>query len=536
LLLDQVFLTEMEWRDLNPAGRALRKYAGKNLWVHFSQVNKIGINPVTAGAGKPSHTDPRGIYFFPVDWILNNAETRSNYGSSGTHISTFSFAKFPHWFVCDVDLSGPGIVLSKATDATFDILAKRGGWTDMLTAYRDMPEEESRYVVSSMHRDAKGKELWNLLKFLNRRQESTRFPGPAASWMQLLRGLTYVLDDGTGSILPQEPWQLLLLDPRRYRVIDSGKQPPQPTHTVTHEYPYWQHGIADLMAKVAETYGGTVKWKNDRRASYDRDRGPRPEANFAVGDRRFRLYVSTSGSGVSLYLHYAYGRADGDLPIRSEEMLALSLDGLLGRVQALVADITARQSDLLFKPDMSEAETIDFLGGAVGEGQPFEWKTEINNEGTRMFVQGETAFVKDKVDLSLRLSSYVSEDDVSVTATMHYFGKGMFSVSGGGYMTSHNHTTLDVMLQEMALQFKERAEHFAALFDPSRDRYGEYSPRLTEQEDVAAFRGWLALKVGLPLGGHLRTAMADDIDAYLNHTDPRNLRENIAYVLKMRRW
>ncbi len=63
---------------------ALSRHEGQGLWVHFTDVPKIGIQP------NPAHKDPVGIYLFPLD-----------------HISG-AFDKYHHWafrkymFVCRV--------------------------------------------------------------------------------------------------------------------------------------------------------------------------------------------------------------------------------------------------------------------------------------------------------------------------------------------------------------------------------------------------------------------------------------------------
>jgi len=66
---------------------ALEKHRGKGLWVHFTDVPKVGIKT------NPAHKDPVGVYFFPLDHIAD------------------SFDRYHHWafrkyvFVCRVDAS-----------------------------------------------------------------------------------------------------------------------------------------------------------------------------------------------------------------------------------------------------------------------------------------------------------------------------------------------------------------------------------------------------------------------------------------------
>jgi len=42
----------------------LSKFNTDKYFVHFTQINKVGINP------RPFHRDPIGIYLFPVKWVL----------------------------------------------------------------------------------------------------------------------------------------------------------------------------------------------------------------------------------------------------------------------------------------------------------------------------------------------------------------------------------------------------------------------------------------------------------------------------------
>ncbi len=49
-------------------GRAMMRYAHKGYYIHFGKTPKVGVSTVHA------HTDPHGVYFYKLDWLIDNAK------------------------------------------------------------------------------------------------------------------------------------------------------------------------------------------------------------------------------------------------------------------------------------------------------------------------------------------------------------------------------------------------------------------------------------------------------------------------------
>lgn len=171
---------------------ALERHGGQGLWVHFSDIPKVGIRPDS------THKDPVGIYFFPLDHMASD------------------FGKYHHWafrkymFVCRVGASNV-LDLSAVTVA------------DMESMLADVGVEEGSEAWSAgyLYGSSPGGRLWRAL------DETARKGGEwgakrGMAFRRLLKGLGYdaVRDPGTGTIHSNEPDQLLALDPGDIEVVE----------------------------------------------------------------------------------------------------------------------------------------------------------------------------------------------------------------------------------------------------------------------------------------------------------------------------
>ncbi|MFA5489921.1 MAG: hypothetical protein WC284_11990, partial [Candidimonas sp.] len=182
-------LTEHVWEDLYTAGQAVKRYPNK--WIHFSNINKIGINP------KKSHHDPHGIYFYPCKWLLS--EDHSIYGGYGTSMD--------YYFICDIDTSNC-INLGNMTTKKAENIAKQNGWYD---SYRKVVDENlfqyMRKVPSKNNLRKPGGMFYSVMDFLVNQNDFSDIP--QYTWGQLLKGIDGLYDPGYGIIASQEPAQLV---------------------------------------------------------------------------------------------------------------------------------------------------------------------------------------------------------------------------------------------------------------------------------------------------------------------------------------
>lgn len=251
-------LTELDWYERSPLADILRRHRGR--WVHFSRgapnrdiyqlhqnnqllptpdrpantyssramkahqrqvsrinrmnatepVPKIGVNP------RKFHRDPFGIYFYPVDWVLSGTEKLRRGDQYGQDM--------PVYHIADIDLSSPGVVLGSVRWEQVEEIAARNGWRDQLDAFRALPPEQQKATLPRYSNpDKPGAVLWHFVERLVAKGETT--------WAKAYRGLTYIRDDGNSIIHSNEPDQLLVLDPRIIKVVETGRTRSSGTRT-----------------------------------------------------------------------------------------------------------------------------------------------------------------------------------------------------------------------------------------------------------------------------------------------------------------
>ena len=89
------------------AGKALLKYEGKGLYIHFTKILKLGVN------SKQFHRNFYGIYCYPVDWLIKNSR-----------YDQFAIT-FPYYYIIKVDKSRPGIVFQHFSQDDLEKLLRR---------------------------------------------------------------------------------------------------------------------------------------------------------------------------------------------------------------------------------------------------------------------------------------------------------------------------------------------------------------------------------------------------------------------------
>jgi hypothetical protein len=171
----------------------LRKYHGKGLWIHFSDVAKLGINTT------PSHRDPTGIYFFPLDHIADNFDQYSHW----------SFRRY--FFVCKVNAKNP-VNLSTLNEQEAD---------------KHLQSLNIPKVPASLGKNEQplpGRDLWNSIEHplensTDQQNSNGRYNVPFRSQFQKL-GIDAIIDNGSSIIHSNEPNQMIVLDPSIIQVVE----------------------------------------------------------------------------------------------------------------------------------------------------------------------------------------------------------------------------------------------------------------------------------------------------------------------------
>lgn len=495
-LIDRVILTELDWFDKSPLVKALRPHGGR--WIHFSSLPKLGINP------RKSHSDPYGIYFYPVDWLLTPNERLASGQQYGID--------WPYYFLCDIQLDHRGYVLSGVTWADVEALAERNGWKVHYDAYRADPDAfPLKYYMKSSH---PGDFLWHFIEVLAERKLTT--------WNRAYRGVSYIYDDNNGIIHANEPHQIVVFDRRLIRNVDARRNNPAVSYRNQDKWEHWHFSLTDMIETVAETYGGTLSWKHKR-----------PWAAFHSGIARFTLKVSDSahGSPPPLTLEYHHGRAKGTRMISTADLLKSDRASILSQIDAMVREIGSRETDLLFKPFISEIEAQAIIRRKVApEGMSFTFGTEISNDGGQyadMTVTAERKRVTDAGKVRTFASVRVRQDRFRLFACTNLGEDSAFMTFDMPYDVIVTYDNLDQMVEHQFGKMLESSDYLFRQYSPD----GSFSMRYRKfhyQDDFDAFQGWFALNCGLSFEGRMERHFARQIEAYNSYPEPSYLHREIA--------
>lgn len=337
-------LDEAKYTDITPLGEMLEKYRGRGLWVHFSNPTKpgekprdgelppsglkqrspehpakIGINP------KKFHMDPPGVYFYPIDWLLNHDRFLE-----GEQWAT----NWPTYIIAEIDTDVPGLDLSTVTTEEIGALAQQNGWDDLWQEYLADPKRYEKSEPAAM---------WSLLKALNQRQGLHRVP-----WLRALHGMNYVLDR-KGIILRQEPEQICVINPKIITVVDRGTQ----RKTETQEYDkfdHWRYLLVKLFGELTKRNGGEVTWK-----------AKRPVWTVREGDWSFSITWRDSYSMGGLAVQMAKDAITDSHTIPPKYLRDHDFADILELIESYLASTQQMTTEGTFNPVVSPADAKTIL-------------------------------------------------------------------------------------------------------------------------------------------------------------------------------
>jgi len=494
-LLSEAMLTELNWQDKSPLAPVLAKYPGK--FIHFSQINKLGINP------KKSHSDPHGIYFYPTDWLRTTEYDRVQHGNQYG-------LDWPYYFIADVNWSSPGIVLSKFSAADLKTVAERNGWAKLLQEYLANGTitvgADSRKVTLPHYakEDQPGSILWHLCDAIQKERLMT--------WGQMLKGIAYIYDDGNAIIHSNEPAQLLVLLPNAIKVIDSGKNQ-NVSYRNTEDWAHWSHAIKTLFETVAANYDGNLVWKNKR-----------PKVYFSVGEKNFELEFYEKW-GMSLYLHFTYGRAKGYRKIESTDLRNLSAEDLLAKIEAYINEIVEFDSDLLFQPLIPEDRAHLFVEGKIFDNlDDVVWETEINNDDdkyAKILTYGTYSNVADGISVEPTVRMTIYHDHFTIGLNLNVNGQLLCTAQ----VQQDFHYAPDC-IEPLFDALAKGLGHVEDIYVKQPDD-NYYRPKFDDTAQWSQFLGFTLSNCGLSFGGRLERFFAKQIEAY-----EQSDKEDLAYYTR----
>lgn len=338
-------LFEVDWNERSPLSKEIKRYSDK--WIHFTNgirqngkvFPKIGINP-----SMPFHSDPPGIYFYPVKFILGDSERVRKGNQYGLDM--------PFYYIADINMRN-GLHLGSMSESQVEKVVSRNN-------LQDEYEQFDKNLVSP------GKRFWEFVRTMVAHKKTT--------WLKALKGIDYIHDD-SGIIHFNEPEQILVLNPRIIKIIKQGENKSSREIDLDKEEA-WQHTFKDLFKMLRGEFGGNLSWKDNKQILH-----------FSTDNADYTIQQLWSWEGPRLQIEYKQDRATGIFSIR-DEFKTQDLENIIEKIRNKIKIISRRKTDLLFEPIMSINEAKEKLGNITNI--PIEFDTEIQNERKIIFVKGET--------------------------------------------------------------------------------------------------------------------------------------------------
>jgi hypothetical protein len=248
---------------------AAKKHLGKpNMYLHFTNVYKLGINP------KKSHADPHAVYFYPVDWILDEYNWH-----------TFQYAvTMDYFFLAQVDTKN-FLRIDTLDWNKVEYLMDQAGLLQYWHRYR-----------SDFDKKNAARNFWEFLDMMNVSPKDRDNPDhhniPQVKWNAFWKTTGYDgFTDKKGVVNSDEPSQIGVFNPRRIKIVESG-----PNEDVRSEY-------MQFYNEVIEQHGIDVK-----------------QQGYIENGKAYRIYGLVDGKALDIRIYpeeyggiVYYSDADGNL-------------------------------------------------------------------------------------------------------------------------------------------------------------------------------------------------------------------------------
>lgn len=448
-------LNEVEFKYLSNVVDDLSAYAGQGYFVHFGETPKVGVNP------RPFHSDPRGVYCYGVDWLLNNPK----FYNAGSQYAV----NRPYWSIIRL-VSDQGIVLSKFKQADLEALADRNGFRDELTRFLEQ---------SSLSLKTAPEALWAYL-----RNRTSSFPSvPINSEIKPLRGIDFIYDDGLGIIHQREANQIALFNPKAYKIVDSGVQ-------ANKQEAYHNNAVINIMKHLQLRYGGDLSWMKKS-----------PKLVIDRGYTRFEVTVDKESSQPYMRIKMNWGRAEKRATIRFDEIEPSSntFASLVGRIEDmfdLILRFGKAKRDLFFQPSIDPKEALQELRKVVGEGYSFE--TLIENDVKEVTVTATKEFKTPNGVSFLAVIACRINDDENDTRWIMRLAVNSHTVAQARVIPSNKYPHS----KELGILIKKGAGELLRQTDwahPSKDHESAFLRRFHYDSEYNEFIGWVVNSAGLRL-------------------------------------
>ncbi len=217
----------MFWTESYSAMKVAAQH--KDALIHFSHMNKLGVNP------RKTHRDPPGIYFYPIRWLFNIDEV--GYSQYGHH--------FEYYYICKIKPGAKMLYLRKMSIADVRKVATKNGWIEDFNRVAAEPKLMDKIrpnnATPKMLRKA-GYLFYSVMDYL------VNIEGK--SWLSLLRGWDGIFDT-IGAVTPDEPQQVIVFKLSNLQIIAQGENKDESSKM-----------YAEAVKKVADEFGGKFYYKH----------------------------------------------------------------------------------------------------------------------------------------------------------------------------------------------------------------------------------------------------------------------------------
>lgn len=545
--MDLGTLFEADWYDKSPLVAVLRRNRGR--WIHFTRgapnrdihnvallpepnrpssydpkamrrykheltavrrknavhsVPKLGVNPHS------QWRDPKGIYFYPIDFLLTATDriaTGNQYGLDAQY-----------YYIADLNLNDPnGVNLGTMTWEQVTVIAKRNGWYDRMEEFRQMPpEEQKKNLFSYAHPELPGSFFWH---FIDRMVKDGKM-----TWGKAYRGVSYIRDPNLSIIHNNEPDQVLVLAPRLIKVIELGENKSPVRGEASDELSHWWHAMMAVIKQIRGEYGGDLTWMKKR-----------PTLKFTKGYGHFELTVPTRSETmqIGLNLDVTYGRAYDQIHLGYDTFRKESVDAIVERLHKHIEQIAARKNDLLFTPILPIDAAKRMMTTQMTSDLGLSIRTRIYNSAKQknynsIALRGVTQREIDQILIKTQCYLDLKPDKISGSCNV-WAGEQHLISAMSDYQQEF--TEVGPMLANIASKVRENFDTMASWYAPETKTL---RPRFHTEAEVVAFKGWAILNSGLRLDGTLVEKFKDDIAAFESYPDRSDLLYRIAYVMNSR--
>lgn len=428
-------LTEAEFRHKSNVYDQLAEYAGNGYFVHFGDSPKVGVKP------QSFHSDPTGVYFYSLDWLL----LHPRFYKEG---SQFAVDR-RYWTIAKL-VSNNGIVFSELTYPKLEEIAERNNfqkWDIFIKTQKRIDPKNSPALA-----------LWDYLKM--HRKDAGNKP---------LVGIDFLYDDGLGIIHSREPNQLVVINPRAITTIAKGEQIPESDQS--------DYLITKVMKNIQLRYGGEITWHK--------------KTPKLVIDRGYTKFLVTyeKERGPSLRLKMNWGRAEKIVSIKRHDLEhGMTFSEIMGKIEGLfdgVIRLGKAKKDLFFAPHLDPKQVLTKMRSLVTDGFTFE--TLIENERKEITVTAHRDIKIDGVSLSTVVTCRISDDprwNVRVSVNSFPFAQSL---------------SMDSFPDDLATNAQQSVARLTETKKPSLESAGRgwYDRRFYNESDYREFIGWVAANCGI---------------------------------------